>query len=86
LAPQPGAVRSQGRRNLSVAGTRRVGGICWVVGDYDAALPRGVIAPGAGVVGVAEPVVRGVEEPPEHHWVRHAGEVPLRVSMRGGGW
>jgi hypothetical protein len=38
--------------------------------------PRGVVAPGAGVVGVAEPVVRGVEEPPEHHRVRHAEEVP----------
>jgi hypothetical protein len=27
-----------------------------------------------------------VEEPPEHHWVWHAGEVPLRISMRSGGW
>jgi hypothetical protein len=40
---------------------------------------------GARGVGVAEPVVRGVEEPPEHHWVRYAGEVPLRIPMRGGG-
>jgi hypothetical protein len=71
---------SQSRRNLSVAGTCRVSGVCWVIGDYDVALPRGVIAPGAGVVGVAEPVVRGVEESPEHH----TGEVPLRVSMRSG--
>jgi hypothetical protein len=76
---------SQGRGNLSVAGSRHVSGVRWVVGDYDAALPRGVVAPGTGVVGVAEPVVRGVEEPPEHHWVRHTGEVPLRVSMRSGG-
>jgi hypothetical protein len=57
-----------------------------VVGEYDEALPRGVVAPGAGVVGVAEPVVRGVKKPPEHHWVRHAGEVPLRVPVRGGRW
>jgi hypothetical protein len=48
-------------------GTCRVGGVCWVVGDHDAAFPRGVVAPDAGVVGVAELVVRGVEEPLEHH-------------------
>jgi hypothetical protein len=47
---------------------------------------RGVIAPGAGVIGVAEPVVRGVEELLEHHRIWHAGEVPLRVPVRGGGW
>jgi hypothetical protein len=76
----------QSRGNLSVAGAWYVGGICWVVGNDDAALPRGVVAPSAGVVVVAEPVVRGVEEPPEHYWVRHTGEVPLRISMRGGGW
>jgi hypothetical protein len=44
------------------------------VGDHDEALPHGVIAPGAGVVGVAEPVVCGVEEPLEHHRFRYAGE------------
>jgi hypothetical protein len=48
-----------------------------VVGDHAEAFPR---------VGVAEPVVCGVEEPLEHHWVRHAGEVPLRVPVRSGGW
>jgi hypothetical protein len=71
--------------NLSVAGFCRVRGVFLVIGKHDEALPRGVIAPGAGVVGVAEPVVRGIEKPPEHHWVRHAGEVPLRVPVRGGG-
>jgi hypothetical protein len=37
------------------------------------------------VVGVAEPVVRGVEEPLEHHWIRYAGEVLLRVPGRSRG-
>jgi hypothetical protein len=45
---------------------------------------RRIVTPDAGVVRVAEPVVRGVKKPPEYHRVRHAGEVPLRVSMRGG--
>jgi hypothetical protein len=31
-------------------------------------------------------VVRGVKKPLEHHWVRHAGEVPLHLPVRGGGW
>jgi hypothetical protein len=52
-----------------------------VVDDHDEALKRGVVAPGTGVVGVAELVVCGIEEPLEHHRVRHAGEVPLRVPM-----
>jgi hypothetical protein len=42
-----------------------------VVCKHDEALPRGIVASGAGVVGVAKPVVRGIEEPPEHHWVRY---------------
>jgi hypothetical protein len=67
LAPQPCAAQFPGRGNLSVAGSRRVGGVCWVVGDHDAALLRGVVAPGARFVGVAEPVFRGVEESLEHH-------------------
>jgi hypothetical protein len=85
-APHPGAVQFPGRGNLSVVGFRRVRGVHLVVGEHDEALPRGVVAPGAGVVGVAEPVVCGVEKPLEHHWVRHAGEVPLRVPVRSGGW
>jgi hypothetical protein len=67
--------------DLSVASFRRVRGVCLVVGDHDEALPRGVVAPDAGVVGVAEPVVRGVEEPLEHHRVQYAVEVPLRVPV-----
>jgi hypothetical protein len=53
LAPRPGVVQSLGRGNLSVASFCRVRGIRLVVGDHDATLPRGVIAPDAGVVGVA---------------------------------
>jgi hypothetical protein len=81
-------VRSSSRvgGNLFVAGFRRVRGVCLVAGEHDEALSCGVVAPGAGVVGVAEPVVRDVEEPLEHHWVRHAIEVPLRVPVRSGGW
>jgi hypothetical protein len=55
--------------DLSVASFHRVRGICLVVSDHDEALPRRVVAPSAGVVGVAEPVIRGVKEPLEHHWV-----------------
>jgi hypothetical protein len=84
--PHPGAVQFPGRGNLSVAGFCRVHGVCLVVSEYDEALPRGVVGPDTRVVGVVEPVVRGVEEPPEHHWVRHAGEVPLCIPVRGGGW
>jgi hypothetical protein len=42
---------------------------------------RGVVAPSARVVGAAELVVCSAEEPLEHHRVRHAGEVPLRIPM-----
>jgi hypothetical protein len=45
-----------------------------------------VVAPDAGVIRVAEPVVRDVGEPLEHHRVRHTGEVPLRVPVRSGWW
>jgi hypothetical protein len=78
LAPQPWG-------NLSVVGLYCVCGIRLIVSDHDAALLCGVVAPGAGVIGVAEPVVRGVEEPLEHHWVGDTGKVPLRVSVRSGG-
>jgi hypothetical protein len=47
--------------NLSVTGFCRVSGIRLIVGDHDATLPRGVVAPGAGVIGVVEPVVHGVK-------------------------
>jgi hypothetical protein len=57
-----------------------------IVGDHDAALPHGVVAPGAGVIGVAEPVVCGIKEPPEHHWVGYTGEIPLRIPVRSGEW
>jgi hypothetical protein len=72
--------------DLSVASFCRIRDVCPVVGHHDEALSRGVIAPDAEVVGVTEPVVRGIEEPLEHHRVRHAGEVPLRVPVRNGGW
>jgi hypothetical protein len=84
--PHRGAVQFPGRGNLSVAGFCRVRVVCLVVSEYDEALPRGVVGPDAGVVGVAELVVRGIKKPPEHHWVGHAGEVPLRVPVRGGRW
>jgi hypothetical protein len=86
LAPHPGAVQFPGWGNLSVASFRRVRDICLVIGDHDEALPRGAVAPGAGVDEIAEPVVCGVKEPLEHYWVQHAGKVPLRVPVRSGGW
>jgi hypothetical protein len=81
-------VRSSSRvgENFSVTGFRRVRGVRLIVGEHDEALPCGVVAPDTGVVRAAEPVIRGIEEPLEHHWVRHAGEVPLRVLVRSGGW
>jgi hypothetical protein len=66
---------------LSVASPRHARVVDLVVDNYHKALARGVVAPEAGVVGAAEPVVCGVEEPLEHYWVRHAGEVPLYVPM-----
>jgi hypothetical protein len=74
------------RGAFSVASPRHVRVVRLVVDDHHEALTRGVVAPGAGVVGVAELVVDGVEEPLEHHRVRHAGEVPLRIPMRSGRW
>jgi hypothetical protein len=70
-----------GSGGFFVASPRRVRAVRLVVNDHHKALTRGVVAPGAGVVGVSEPVVRDIEEPLEHHRVRHAGEVPLRVPM-----
>jgi hypothetical protein len=67
------------------------------LGVFSVAIPRrirpadheahacGIVASGAGGVGVAKPVVCDVEEPLEHHPIQHAGEVPLRVSVRGRG-
>jgi hypothetical protein len=84
-APDSGVRQPPGSGGFSVASTRRVCAIGLVVDDHHEALTCGVVATGDGVVGAAEPVVRGIEEPLEHHWVRHAGEVPLRVPMRSGG-
>jgi hypothetical protein len=53
-------------------------------GNHEA-LACGVVASGTGIVGAAKPVVRGIKEPLEHHWVRHAGEVPLCIPVRGRG-
>jgi hypothetical protein len=74
LALHPGVFQFSDRGNLSVARFCRISGIRLIVGDHDATLPRGDVAPDTGVVGVAEPVVRGVKEPPEHYWVGHTGK------------
>jgi hypothetical protein len=86
LALGSGIRQTPGFGGFSVARPRRVHAVGLVVDDHHKALARGVLAPGAGVVGAAKPVVRGIEESLEHHWVWHAGEVPLRVPMRGGEW
>jgi hypothetical protein len=81
-----GVLASGSRGGLSVARSCRACAVDLVTdGDHEAA-PCGVIATDARGVEVAELVVRGVEEPLEHHWVWYAGEVPLCVPMRGGGW
>jgi hypothetical protein len=84
-APGPGVVQFPGFGGL-LHRPRRVHAVRLVVDDHNKALACGIIAPDAGVVGVAEPVVRSIEEPLEYHRVRHAGEVPLRVPVRSGGW
>jgi hypothetical protein len=56
-----------------------------VVDNNHEALVCWVIASDAGVVGVTEPVVCGVEESLEHHWVRYAGEIRLGIPVRGCG-
>jgi hypothetical protein len=86
LARVPGYASPRVLRGFSIVGPRHVHAIGLVVDDHHEALTCGVIAPSAGVVGAAKPVVRDVEEPLEHHWVRHAGEVPLSVPMQGGRW
>jgi hypothetical protein len=78
LAPQPGVVQFPYRGNLSVTSFCRISGVRLIVGDHDATLQRGVVASGAGV--------RGVKEPPEHHWVGYIGEIPLRIPVRSCGW
>jgi hypothetical protein len=67
LAPSPGVVQFPGSRGLLHRQPRRVRAIRLVIDDHNEALTRGVVAPGTGVVGVTEPVVRGVEESLEHH-------------------
>jgi hypothetical protein len=64
---------------VSVVRSIRAAGV--FVDDNDKTLTRGVIAPNAGVIGTAEPVVRGVEESMEHHGVWYTGEVPLGVAV-----
>jgi hypothetical protein len=51
---------------FSVASPCRVRAVGLVVDNHHKALTRGVVASSARVVGVAEPVVRGVEELLEH--------------------
>jgi hypothetical protein len=79
-APCPGSVRFPSGEGL-LRCRPCVCAVRLVIGDNHEAHTRGVIAPGAGLVGVAEPVVRGVKKPPEHHWVRHAREVSIRVPV-----
>jgi hypothetical protein len=86
LAPSLGVVQFPGSGGLLCRQPHCIRAVRLVVNDHNEALMRGVVAPGTGVVGVAEPVVRGVEEPLEHHRVRHAGEVQPRVPVRSGGW
>jgi hypothetical protein len=52
---------------FSVASPRSIRAVGLVDDDHYEALTRGGVAPGAGVVGVAELVVCGVEEPLKHH-------------------
>jgi hypothetical protein len=66
---------------FSVANPCRVRAVGLVIDDHHKAFARGVVAPDTGVVEVAEPVVRDIEKPLEHHWVWYAGEVPLCVPM-----
>jgi hypothetical protein len=70
-APGPGSI--------SITRSVRVVGV--FIDDDHKALARGVIAPDAGVIGTAEPVIRGVEESLEHHGVRYAGEFPLGITL-----
>jgi hypothetical protein len=75
LAPHPGAVQFPGE-----APQAWLRGIRLVVGKHDEALLRGVVAPGAGVVGVAEPVVRDIEELPEHDVNEHQVKFPMQLT------
>jgi hypothetical protein len=51
------------------------------IDDDHVALACRIIASDAGIVGVAEPVVCGVEEPLEHHRIGYVGEVSLGISV-----
>jgi hypothetical protein len=68
-----------------IASPHRVRPVDQVANADHEALACGIVAFDAGGVGVAESVVRGVEEPLEHHRVWHAGEIPFRVPVRGRG-
>jgi hypothetical protein len=70
---------------ISIDGPCPILAVGMVIDNNHEALMCWVVASSAGVVGVVEPVVRGVKEPPEHHWVRYAGEVPLGIPVRGCG-
>jgi hypothetical protein len=84
-APGSGARSLLGPRGFSVTRSCRGRAVDFVTDGNHEALTCRIMTADARGVGVAEPVVRGVEEPPEHHWVRYAGEVPLRIPVRGGG-
>jgi hypothetical protein len=81
LAPGSRVRRSLGFGGFSVAGPCHARPADQVAdGDHEA-LARGVVASGAGVVGATQPVVRDIEELLEHHWVRHAREIPFCVPV-----
>jgi hypothetical protein len=67
---------------VSVASPCPIRVVDLVIDNNHEALACWVIASRAGVIGASEPVVRGVEEPLEHHWVRYTGEVPLDIPVR----
>jgi hypothetical protein len=67
---------------VSVASPCPIRVVDLVIDNNHEALACWVIASGTGVIGASEQVVRGVEEPLEHHWVRYAAEVPLSIPVQ----
>jgi hypothetical protein len=51
------------------------------IGDNHETLTCLVVASDAGVIGVAEPVVCGIEEPLEYYWIWYTREVPLGIPV-----
>jgi hypothetical protein len=72
-------------RVFSLAIPRHICPVNHVADSAHEALTFGTVASCAGGVRVAEPVVYNVKEPLEDYRIRHAGEIPLRVPVRGHG-